>query len=224
MVIGAGLDPAVPPGPRSSLDASVGSDPYLLYLGRVDRNKGCDRLFALYAEYLADEAERNGASPLPLVLAGPAMLPVPDHPRIRALGEVDAGTRDTLLSHARALVMPSPFESLSLVVLEAWNRGTPVIVNGRCRPLKGQVTRANGGVYYDLPGEFVEAVRLMAGNPALARSFGRQGLEYVDRAYRWEGVMKGVESVLESTRYEVQVRSEALKNLHEFNRCCLAIG
>ena len=126
--------------------------------------------------------------------------------------------RDALLAHARALVMPSPFESLSLVVLEAWNRGTPVIVNGRCRPLKGQVTRANGGVYYELAGEFVEAVRLMAGNPALARSFGRQGLEYVDRAYRWEGVMKGVESVLESTKEQYEVRSdESVMAVEEFS-------
>jgi glycosyltransferase involved in cell wall biosynthesis len=198
-VIGAGLDPPSASRPRAALDPIVGPDPYLLYLGRVDRNKGCDRLFALHLEYL--EQERSaGRAGLPLVLAGPALLPLPRRDGLLALGEVDAATRDDLLAHARALVMPSPYESLSLVVLEAWNRGTPVIVNGRCLPLRGQVRRANGGVYYDLPGEFVEAVRLMAGDPELARAFGAQGREYVDREYRWKRVTDRVNLILESTK------------------------
>ena len=53
--------------------------------------------------------------------------------------------RETLLAKARLLVVPSPFESLSMVLLEAWNQGLPALVNGRCRVLKGQVLRADGG-------------------------------------------------------------------------------
>ncbi|HEY8550074.1 MAG TPA: glycosyltransferase family 4 protein [Vicinamibacterales bacterium] len=193
-VIGSGLDPAPAPPPPDRLRALGLPEEYLLYVGRVDRNKGCDELFAWYAEYAA--AER---APLPLVLAGPIVLPVPAHPSIRALGRVDDALRDTLLAHARALVMPSPYESLSLVVLEAWNRGTPVIVNGRCRPLRGQVLRANGGVYYERAAEFAEAIRLLASHRELARTFGRQGLAYVEREYRWPVVMGKVEGVLERT-------------------------
>ena len=115
---------------------------------------------------------------------------------MHALGRVDEDVRDALLAHARALVMPSPFESLSLVVLEAWNRGTPVIVNGRCRPLRGQVQRANGGLYYEWPGEFREAVQRLASDEALARTFGRQGLAYVESQDRWPEVMRKVEAVL----------------------------
>ena len=81
----------------------------------------------------------------------------------------DDAIRDALLTHARALVMPSPFESLSLVVLEAWNHGTPVIVNARCDVLLGQVRRANGGLYYRNSEEFAGAVRRLAAEPALAR-------------------------------------------------------
>jgi glycosyltransferase involved in cell wall biosynthesis len=195
-VIGAGLEPPPAPGPRAALDALVGAGPFLLYLGRVDRNKGCDRLFAMYRDYLDAEAGRGRQHPLPLVLAGPVLLPVPSHPHVRALGEVSASTRDDLLAHARALVMPSPFESLSLVVLEAWNRGTPVVVNGRCRPLRGQVLRADGGVYYELPGEFIEAVRLMADRSEVACALGQQGLRYVEREYRWQRVREKLEYVL----------------------------
>jgi glycosyltransferase involved in cell wall biosynthesis len=93
-------------------------------------------------------------------------------------------------------VMPSPFESLSLVVLEAWNRGTPVIVNARCDVLLGQVRRANGGLYYRTSEDFAGAVQCLAADADLARAFGRQGLAYVDREYRWPLVLQRIESIL----------------------------
>jgi glycosyltransferase involved in cell wall biosynthesis len=112
------------------------------------------------------------------------------------LGRVSDDVRDALLAHARALVMPSPFESLSLVVLEAWNRGTPVVVNARCEVLLGQVRRANAGLYYRDSEDFAGAVRRLAGDAGLARAFGRQGLAYVDREYRWPTVMARIEAIL----------------------------
>jgi glycosyltransferase involved in cell wall biosynthesis len=92
--------------------------------------------------------------------------------------------------------MPSPFESLSLVVLEAWNHATPVIVNARCDVLLGQVRRANGGLYYRTSEEFAGTVRRLAGDAELARAFGRQGLAYVDREYRWPLVLARIEHIL----------------------------
>ena len=53
---------------------------YVLYLGRVDRNKGCHTLLDYFQEFAAD-----GGAPT-LVLAGPATMRIPEHPRIRALG------------------------------------------------------------------------------------------------------------------------------------------
>ena len=35
-----------------------------------------------------------------------------------------------------------------MVLLEAWNHGVPALVNGRCDVLRGQVLRADGGLYY----------------------------------------------------------------------------
>jgi glycosyltransferase involved in cell wall biosynthesis len=186
-IIGAGLD--VGDRYRGQVPVPVPGE-YVLYLGRVDKNKGCDRLFEAWTS--------EEASALPtLVLAGPIVLPVPDHPRIRALGYVDDETREALLAHALALVMPSPYESLSLVVLEAWNHRTPVVVNGRCAPLRGQVRRADGGLFYDLPAELVEGVRYLQANRATAGAMGARGLAYVDREYRWERVMEKVEALLE---------------------------
>lgn len=192
-VIGAGLDP--PPGApsRAAIDALGVPRDYLLYLGRIDRNKGCEELFSHYLDYAAAPSH---VPALPLVLAGPAVLPVPDHPGILALGRVDDGARDALLAHARALVMPSPHESLSLVVLEAWNHGAPVVVNGRCGPLRGQVRRANGGLYYEYADEFRVAVSRVAGDARLAQALGAQGRRYVDAQYRWPVVMRKIEAAL----------------------------
>jgi glycosyltransferase involved in cell wall biosynthesis len=190
--IGSGIDPVAAPPSREPLASLDLPRDYLLYVGRVDRNKGCDALVRHYAAY----AEQAGDAALPLVLAGPLNLPLPELRGLRALGRVDDAVRDALLAHARALVMPSPFESLSLVVLEAWNHATPVIVNARCDVLFGQVRRANGGLYYRTSEEFAGAVRRLAGDAELARAFGRQGLAYVDREYRWPLVLARIEHIL----------------------------
>jgi glycosyltransferase involved in cell wall biosynthesis len=193
VTIGSGIDP--PPGPagRASLDAGEIPPDFLLYLGRVDRNKGCEALVRHHAAY----TEAAGAAALPLVLAGPVKMALPSQPGLRALGRVSDEVRDALLTHARALVMPSPFESLSLAVLEAWNRGTPVIVNAKCGVLLGQVRRADGGLYYRTTDDFAGAVGRLAGDRELARTLGRQGLAYIEREYRWPLVMRRVESILQ---------------------------
>lgn len=189
-IVGCGLDPAPAPQGRAALDARGIPDRYLLYLGRVDPNKGCGTLvrhFLRYAEHRTD---------VPLVMAGPASMPIPEHALIRPLGFVDDGLRDALLAHATALVMPSPFESLSMVLLEAWNHGVPALVNARCKVLRGQVERADGGLYYGNAVEFVAALDYLLDHPDEARQLGRQGLAYVDREYRWPTVMNRIDAVL----------------------------
>jgi glycosyltransferase involved in cell wall biosynthesis len=187
-VIGMGLDAAAATTHTSRL---APGGPYLLYLGRVDRNKGCDTLL----EYFLDYAGAHEG--LSLVLAGPAKMRIPQHPRIHALGHVSDADRDALLQSATALVVPSPFESLSIVLLEAWNRAVPAIVNAHCAVLRGQVRRANGGLYYRSSAEFTEAVETLRGADADRRALGAQGLSYVEREYRWPTVMARVEALLE---------------------------
>jgi glycosyltransferase involved in cell wall biosynthesis len=195
-IVGAGLDRAPKAPTREALDRLGLPDDFLLYLGRVDKNKGCDRLFDAFARYDEQVTAEGSSAPLSLVLAGPVVLPVPSHPRIRSLGFVDEGTREALLQHALALVMPSRFESLSLVVLEAWNHGVPVIVNGRCAPLRGHILRADGGLFYDLPAEFVGAVRYLSAHRDVATRLGAQGLMHVEREYRWPTVMAKIEAAI----------------------------
>lgn len=188
-VIGMGLEPA-PPVEGDVLGPLDLPSHFLLYLGRIDRNKGCQTLFDYFREYAAERPDAH------LVLAGPATLPVPAHPRIRALGYVSDAVRNALLARADALVVPSPYESLSIVLLEAWNRGVPALVNTHCSVLQGQVRRANGGLHFRTAREFAEGADLLLGSDVLRTTLGRQGLAYVEREYRWPTVLGRVEALL----------------------------
>lgn len=192
-IIGTGLDPVEPRAKRSDLAAAGVRGPFVLYLGRVDPNKGCETLLRYFQEFV----DREGAR-VQLVLAGPVFMPVPSHPSILSLGFVDEDTRAALLDSALALMVPSPFESLCIALLEGWNHGLPALVNGRCRVLKGQVLRADGGLFYGNATEFITGLRELLDKPEMARQIGRQGLDYVEHQYRWPTVMQTLETFLQS--------------------------
>lgn len=189
-VIGSGLAPAGPPR-VGALEGLGVRAPYLLYLGRIDPNKGCETLLHHFVRYAREHDDG-----LQLVMAGPVNMPIPDHPRVTRLGFVDEGVRDALLAEAAMLVVPSRFESLSLVLLEAWNHGLAAVVNGHCSVLKGQAHRANAALTYHNYDEFARVVEYLLANPAEAKQLGRQGLYYVNREYRWPTVMAKVERLL----------------------------
>ena len=189
-VIGSGLDPARPASPNDLRSLGI-RDPFILYLGRIDPNKGCDDLLRHFVRF---KAEHDG--PVQLVMAGPANMPLPEHADIRYLGFVDEPTRDALLQHAVLMAMPSRFESLSLVLLEAWNHGLPAVVNGYCAVLKGQALRANGALFYRNYDEFARCIAVLLDRPDLADELGQQGLAYVEREYRWPAVIGKVDALL----------------------------
>lgn len=189
-IIGSGLDPAPPEIPRDLSPLGV-RDPFILYLGRIDPNKGCADLLAHFMRFKAEHAE-----PVQLVMAGPASMPLPEHPDVRYLGFVDEPTRDALLRQAVMLAMPSRFESLSLVLLEAWNHALPAVVNAHCEVLKGQARRANGALYYRNYDEFARCISVLLERRDIARDLGRQGLAYVEREYRWPIVIGKIDRLL----------------------------
>jgi glycosyltransferase involved in cell wall biosynthesis len=189
-VIGTGLEPAGPVPSRDALRSHDIADDYILYLGRVDRNKGCDTLLEYFQEYASAPTTTT------LVLAGPVKMQIPQHPRIRALGYVSDEVRTALLAHARLMVVPSPYESLSIALLEAWNHAVPALVNARCQVLKEQVRRANGGLHYRSFNEFSEALEYLRAHPEQRRALGAQGLQFVEREYRWSTVLPRVEGLL----------------------------
>jgi hypothetical protein len=82
--------------------------------------------------------------------------------------------------------MPSYFESLSMVALEAWAIGRPVLANGRCDVLKGQCIRSAAGLYYERYEEFAETLYALESNGPLHARLGRNGRDYFARNYSWQ--------------------------------------
>jgi glycosyltransferase involved in cell wall biosynthesis len=154
--------------------------PFALYVGRIDENKGCQQLFDYFLRY-ADEAPGD----MTLVLIGSSVLTIPRHPRIRHLGFLADADKFDAMAAAEVLVMPSFFESLSMVVLEAWALGRPVLVNGACDVLRGQSVRANAGLYYDSYPEFAETLHTLTTNQVAARALGENGRRYFRTHYTW---------------------------------------
>jgi glycosyltransferase involved in cell wall biosynthesis len=115
-------------------------NPYIIYIGRIDANKGCADLFRHFIEYTT-----RSSRPLDLVLIGTPVLQIPNHPRIKHLGFVADQDKFDALAGSELLVMPSPYESLSMVALEAWALGRPLLASGRCVVVVGQCLRSNAG-------------------------------------------------------------------------------
>ena len=154
--------------------------PFALYVGRIDENKGCPELFTHFERYAA--AHPNG---LDLLLIGKDVMPVPAHPRVRHLGCLSDEDKFDAIAGCDALVMPSPFESLSMVALEAWAMGKPVLANGRCDVLRGQCVRSNGGLYYESFAEFSEALFTLEASGPAHHILGQNGRDYFRRHYTW---------------------------------------
>jgi glycosyltransferase involved in cell wall biosynthesis len=184
--VGAGID-SHPPGDASLLRRRAGIDGgYVLYVGRVQREKGCDALFEDYLSLPVEIRER-----FPLVLIGKAAMPIPSSRYVRSLGFVNEEMKRSALAGASLLLMPSRFESLSLVLLEAWQAGTPALVNGASDVLKGQCRRSDAGLWYQGPEEFREAFSYLTdpANEGVRRALGENGRRYVERNHRWDRVI-----------------------------------
>ena len=125
-----------------------------------------------------------------LVLIGSAVMKVPKHPRIHHLGFLDDRDKFDALAASDLLIMPSYFESLSMVALEAWALGKPVLANAKCDVLKGQCLRSNAGLFYESYEEFVEALYSLESNGPLNARLGRNGKDFFKRHYAWPVIEK----------------------------------
>jgi glycosyltransferase involved in cell wall biosynthesis len=180
VVVGVGSEVPQNPQPQRFRQKHDIRGPYAVYVGRIDENKGCLALFEHFNAYLRERAGR-----LSLVLIGNSILEIPSHPRIRHLGFLDDTDKFDAIAGAELLIMPSFFESLSMVALEAWSLGRPVLANAKCDVLKGQCIRSNAGLYYQNTSEFVETLRAIEFNKWIAGSLGKNGRQYYRDNYDW---------------------------------------
>lgn len=172
--------------------------PFLLYGGRIDPGKGCEELLEYFQQYVHDGGDAT------LALMGTKLMPLPDDPRVRFAGVLPDEERLHALQAASVVVVPSPYESLSLLALEAFAVGTPVLANARSEVLVEHCRRSNAGLFYADRWEFQEAVTLLLGHPDLRRQMGRNGQAYIDRHYRWSTILTKYERLFARLRGQIR--------------------
>ena len=156
---------------------------FALYGGRIDPGKGCEELIEYFSTYMNAEGTAS------LVLMGLKLMPLPEEPFINFAGMLSEQERLQALEAATVVVCPSPYESLSLIALEALAVGTPILCNARSEVLVDHCLRSNGGLFYRDRDEFVECMKLLVADDRLRAAMGRSGREYVRRNYRWDVVL-----------------------------------
>ena len=168
--------------------------PMVLYGGRIDPGKGCEELIQYFTDYVKDGGDAS------LVLMGTKLMALPEERSIRFAGRLSDRERLQALEAATVVICPSPFESLSLLALEALSVGTPILVNARSAVLVEHCVRSNGGLFYANRDEFVESLKLLVGDDRLRAALGRNGMEYVRQNYRWDVVLGNYERLFAKIR------------------------
>jgi glycosyltransferase involved in cell wall biosynthesis len=187
--VGAGVESALATQANVSCN---GNGRYVLYLGRKDPGKNVPLLLNAFRRF---RAVRPNSS-LRLVLAGPGQSLAPP-PHTTDAGMVSNEVKEELLSSCLALVQPSPNESFSRVMMEAWFHAKPVAVNAKCEATAIPVATSRGGWLADSEEDwarlFVELDRTPEAN---LRELGENGRRYAMSAADWESVMDRYESAL----------------------------
>ncbi len=172
--------------------------PFALYGGRIDPGKGCEEMLE-YFQHFVNEGGRAT-----LALMGTKLMPLPEDPHVRFAGVLPDEERLHALEAASVVLVPSPHESLSLLALEAFAVGTPVLANARSEVLVDHCRRSNAGLYYGDRWEFTEALNLLLEDAELRERMGRNGKAYVNRHYRWSTILEKYERLFARLRGRAQ--------------------
>ena len=189
--VGCGVDLLVSRTRSHNADRNGLPDgPFLLYGGRIDRGKGCDQLLEFFGQY------KDGGGPATLVLMGAKLMPLPDVPWVQYAGLLSESDRLRALEAATIVVVPSPFESLSLLALEGMAVGNPVLCNAHAEVLVDHCRRSNAGLFYATREEFIECVDLLLADRQLRERMGQNGRAYVTANYAWDVIMAKYDTLI----------------------------
>ncbi|HJU44954.1 MAG TPA: glycosyltransferase [Vicinamibacterales bacterium] len=177
----------------------AGSDPYVLFLGRVNWKKGLDRLINAMAHagnvrlLIAGNDEEEYA----LVLDDLArQAGVSD--RVIFTGPVHGKDKAALLSSARVLVLPSYSENFGNVVVEAMAAGCPVIVT-REVGIADAVEQAGAGLVVDgTPAALGGAIGALAGDTRRREEMGARGRAAAAAQFSWPAVAARMEQLYQT--------------------------
>ncbi|MFN0083152.1 MAG: glycosyltransferase family 4 protein [Ferruginibacter sp.] len=189
-VISVGIDPVDDIKDSATIKGLGINGKYIVYVGRVEPSKGCDVLLEYFVRFI-----KTNNIKLTLVLAGKNTEIVFNHPQIIFTGFISHADKEQLMKQAEALVMPSKFESLSLVMLESFACKVPVIANAESDVLKDHINKSNGGWIYNNFPSFSNALNSVIENENNEEK-GLAGYRYVMENYTWEKVLTNFDNAI----------------------------
>jgi glycosyltransferase involved in cell wall biosynthesis len=167
-------------------------EPFILYAGRLERGKNIALLVEYFLKY---KRQRGGATKLALIGWGPEKIP--RHSDIISLGLVNEQAKWDAYAAATLLCQPSLNESFSIVMMEAWLSGAPVLVHADCDVTRFSVVQSNGGLYFRDYDEFEAALDVLLTDDQLRRRMGENGKRYVQAEYSADAVLERFETALQ---------------------------
>jgi glycosyltransferase involved in cell wall biosynthesis len=201
LVLGEGVDADWSADPERFRSKYGLRQPFVLYAGRKDAGKNVPLLAKYFARYLQDHPERKG---LKLVMIGNLPAPVPPGAEddIVDLGFVSKQDKYDAYAAAGVLVQPSLMESFSLVIMESWLAGTPVMVHAGC-PVTAEHARTSGGglAFADYP-RFAEGLGMLLERGELREQMGRAGRRYVLENFSWPVVVERYQKLIQRLHAE----------------------
>lgn len=166
-------------------------DKFIIYVGRIDESKGCKELVEHFIRF-----KQETKCDIKLVLVGKSVMDIPKHPDIITPGFISEQDKYNGIKASELLISPSRYESLSMILMEAWLCDKAVLVNGNCEVLKGQCIKSNGGLYYTNYDEFKECLNMLLEDIRLRYIMGKNGSKYVKDNYDWDIIEKKYERLL----------------------------
>jgi glycosyltransferase involved in cell wall biosynthesis len=115
-------------------------------------------------------------------------------------GYVPEADKADYFNLADVFFFPSAMEGFGLAVGEAMSSGLPVVASDR-GSIPELVVDGEGGFVSDPadPARFAERLRLLLGDAALRRKFGRANAARIEERFRWERCVDGTRRVYEAT-------------------------
>lgn len=185
--MGIGMNTDIRPDAEAFREAYHIDKPFLLYAGRKDTGKNVHTLLRYFAEY---KRRQGGDLQLVLIGGGQIEIPVSVKDDVYDLGFVSAQDKYNAMAAAELLCQPSHNESFSLVIMESWLCGKPVLVHSKCAVTRDFARRANGGLYFKDYFEFEGCVQYLVSHPEQAKRMGENGGQFVRENFDWSVIVE----------------------------------
>jgi glycosyltransferase involved in cell wall biosynthesis len=173
----------------------IGNEDMVLFLGRKHPAKGLEEVLAATARVWE---KKPGVR---FVFVGPKegnaaeIFRRYEDPRIVEIDRVELEEKTSAIEACDIFCMPSFFEALGGVFLEAWSFEKPVIA-GNTSALRELTENGRGGFLVNLdPSDIAEKIIRLLDDPDLRRRMGAWGRQKVESQYSWDAIAAKVENV-----------------------------